>query len=326
MGKKGRLVGRYIDVPIEDYVYRKTAQGYKVRNNPGKVEALMMVVGIAIWLMSLYIFYDIELVEEYGNVVGGTYAIFKSALYSIPVLIAVYVALVVIERLTGNSLDEKIKKELNNESKITGYKLKILEEFDYSLYTKVDKWYHEGREMDSGTLNSLNKYFGEFLWYLNREVQLDTGYITRRYEVITLKNEKFVYSTDCKELRYRLTGETSIKPLNQESAVEWYRNLVELSNSLYELKYLAEVQETLRLNEVNRLNEIQKIRDSSKKEEGLLNLSTTNDDLRGESLSQLGKTELVKGLEFEIGKVNKDSEQVYKEGMELVEKGIKELK
>ena len=276
------------------------------------MENITFVVFILLYAsMSTFFIIKTTIPEGIGSGMVALYSMLP-AIYPIPILAVILLMYNAFEKLTGFSLKERIKDDINDKSKTLGYKLKMLEELDYGLYCEVDKWYLEDGDKDSGTQNSIYKYFGELLTYLNDEVHLDNGYITRRYEVITLKNKELVYSTNFTELN--ASGLTSVERLTQDSAVKWYKSLMNLSDRLYELKSLDEVQDKLRLSEENRIKEIQKIRE--------LNLKNNN-SIRDEVSSELGNTELVNKLEEQIEKVGKDREKVYDEGKRLIIQSIK---
>lgn len=322
-------IGDYIDTGIEDYVVKKNNQGYGmgVRINLLEMLVLFLIALLTILMVSQTL--DIDRISE--TLSGWTQPWVMLALFwelikglFVPFVFAILIAFVysianlLLDKLFGYSLDDITKNKLEDTSKELGYKLKMLEELGINLYRGVEKrQYPDG---DEETSRSVNNLFEELVTKLNTEVELDNGYVTRKYEIITIDKTGVYYTTSFKDLSYKgFTQEiTSVPTLMTRTAIDWYNKLTTLNSSLYELKTLEEIYRTQKESEENRLNLIKTISEKRKQEEEIKNAKLKNDSLRESVLPLLGTTTVIRDLEDEIEKVNTDSKEVITEGLNLL--------
>lgn len=324
-----KLIVNYINKNIEDYILKKKNEGYEIPTNNNKLEVLGLIVSLVIYVVISYLMFDANKLEEIISEDVGLWEIYfplvfymlKVFLAPIPVIILfvlLYTLLLKVgEIVYGFSLEDTYKETINETSLEYGYKLKMLEELCKPLYIEVSKGGITNWE-DEVVLQDIDEGFKKLINRLNSVVELPNGYITRQYEIIKIEEEYFVLSSDFKEVD--CDKMTEVSKLTEEDVIEWYSNLLQLTNSLYELKSLDEVYQSIKDGEEKRVSYLTNIEDIKLKESSIIKQKQDNSYKRDKSLSMLGKHQVIQDLKEEIDKVNKDSVEVNTRTKELLNK------
>lgn len=313
-------LGDYIDLSIEEYLIKKeTEEGVKVLNSSfTTIENIrflgFMIGGVVTSLIGGAVLLKID---EGLPTLNGNFWYVGVALMLISVIVVVSGMLIdnqqgKLKKLSNSSID------ISDSDRRQGYLIKIVEELGGN---KTKEFFKESRDEGYDYYQNtkyINKQMEHWVNALNIEVQLESGYWTRLYElVVTNKNNLVIpkvlnMSLDIGEE----SGYVSVPKLNEVSVIDWYQNLSHITLAIGELQTLEDFYNEQKESEAKRLKRIKGAEKETEKERELK--LKRNDELREKSKTYLGGTVMRERLDKRINQVKIDSEEVYEDYKELL--------
>lgn len=312
------IIGKFIKVDeIEDYLVQRYKENKPVleRNSVFEIVGMLFMFSLVVLelFISMTVAENIKFLENLHPIItvfsGFAITIILATLTVLTFSILYVVFLIKGERIIESKIvNEIFKWNITKEDVELGYKLKVVEEFNYKGY----------KELVSGSyselIDNIDKLYKEVIDDLNTEVELSNGYITRKYELVATNGEDILITNDIKELGG--INITNTEKLTEDNFyLKWYSKLSKVSQSLYELKSLEDVYRQIKLTEDKRMKSLG---NQSVKE-----LRLNNHNLREESLQYLAEDKHNKELKKRIDKVYEDKKEVIEGGYRIIDNAIK---